>query len=148
MFFNVYLHSRNIRAPFRFALIGGNLTAQSTRNHRKLEIEFIFQRRCCKLSFLFPPHRQSAPRRACSQAINIVQSTLCKTDTFATWHHVPVLERRVCLTEIQLQLSLSTTDTLGQKKVAVVERFKQESMYHGHPTSIFGKYLFGRRFEN
>ena len=50
-----------IRAPFRFALIVGNLTAQSTRSHRKLETEFIFQRRCCKLSFLFPPHHQSAP---------------------------------------------------------------------------------------
>ena len=27
-----------------------------------------FQRRSCKLSFLFPPCRQSAPRTACSQA--------------------------------------------------------------------------------
>ena len=26
-------------------------------------------------------------------------------------------------------MKLSTTDTLGQKKVAVVERYKQESMY-------------------
>ena len=40
-----------------------------------------------------------------------------------------VLESLVRLIEIQLQLNLSTTDTLGQKKVAVVERFKQESMY-------------------
>ena len=77
-------------------------------------------------SFSRPTTR--APRRAFSPAINIVQSTFSKTDSFATWHHVPVLERRVCLTEIQLQLSLSTTDTLGQKKVAVVERFKQESI--------------------
>ena len=28
---------------------------------RELEVEFKFQRRSCKLSFLFPPRRQSAP---------------------------------------------------------------------------------------
>ena len=33
------------------------------------------------------------------------------------------------LDEFTMQLKLSTTATLGQKKVAVVERFKQESMY-------------------
>ena len=44
-----------IRARFRFALIGRNLTAQSTGSHRELEVEFKFQRRSCKLSFLFPP---------------------------------------------------------------------------------------------
>ena len=32
------------------------------------------------------------------------------------------------LTCFQIQLNLSTTDSLGQKKVAIVERFKQESM--------------------
>ena len=48
-------------ARFRFALIGGNLTAQSTGSPGD------FQTRSCKLSFLFPlPAR--APRRACSQA--------------------------------------------------------------------------------
>ena len=51
-----------IRARFRFALIGGNLKAQSTGSHRKLDAEFKFQRRSCKLSFLFPTHRQSAPQ--------------------------------------------------------------------------------------
>ena len=44
-----------IRARFRFALIGRNLKAQSTGSHRELEVEFKFQRRSCKLSFLFPP---------------------------------------------------------------------------------------------
>ena len=44
-----------LRARFRFALIGRNLTAQSTGSHRELEVEFKFQRRSCKLSFLFPP---------------------------------------------------------------------------------------------
>ena len=48
-----------IRTHFPFALIGGNLTAQSTG---ELEAEFKFQRRSCKLSFLFPLHRQSAPK--------------------------------------------------------------------------------------
>ena len=49
-------------ACFRFALIGGNLTAQSTGSHGELEEEFKFQRRrSCKLPFLFPPRRQSAP---------------------------------------------------------------------------------------
>ena len=45
-----------IRTHFHFALIGGNLTAQLTG---ELEAEFKFQRRSCKLSFLFPLHRQS-----------------------------------------------------------------------------------------
>ena len=57
-----------IRARFRFALIGGNLKAQSTGSHRKLDAEFKFQRRSCKLSFLFPTRRQRT-RRACSQAM-------------------------------------------------------------------------------
>ena len=47
-----------IRIHFPFALIGGNLTAQSPG---ELKAEFKFQRRSYKLSFLFPPHRQSAP---------------------------------------------------------------------------------------
>ena len=50
-----------IRARFRFALIGGNLTAQSTGATGELEVEFKFQRRSCKLSFLFPPRRKSSP---------------------------------------------------------------------------------------
>ena len=50
-----------IRARFRFALIGRNLKAQSTGSHRELEVEFKFQRRCCKHSFLFPPRFWSAP---------------------------------------------------------------------------------------
>ena len=47
-----------IRARFRFALIGGNLAAQSKGSRGKLEVEFNFQRRSCKLAFLFPPRRQ------------------------------------------------------------------------------------------
>ena len=52
-----------IRACFRFPLIGGNLTAQSTARKAtgELEAEFKFQRRSCKLSFLFPPSHQRAP---------------------------------------------------------------------------------------
>ena len=53
---------------FRYALIGGDLTAQSTGSRgttRELEVEltveFKFQRRSWKLSFLFTPRRQSAP---------------------------------------------------------------------------------------
>ena len=34
---------------------------------------------------------------------------------------------------LKLELNLFTTDSLGQKKVAVVERFKQESMYGQSP---------------
>ena len=49
-----------IRVRFRLALIGVNLTSQSTESHTgELEVEFKFQRRSCKLSFLFPPRRQS-----------------------------------------------------------------------------------------
>ena len=55
MFFNVCLHSHSDHFPF--ALIGGNLTAQSTG---ELEAEFKFQRNSCKVSFLFPPNRLSA----------------------------------------------------------------------------------------
>ena len=43
-------------ARFCFSVIGGNMTAQSTRSHSG------------KLSFLFPPRRQSALERVCSQA--------------------------------------------------------------------------------
>ena len=57
----------SICARFRFALFGGNLTAQSTGSPGELEVEFKFHRRSCKLSFLFPPPVR-APRRACSQA--------------------------------------------------------------------------------
>ena len=35
----------------------------------------------------------------------------------------------ISLDEFTILLKLSTTATLGQKKVAVVERFKQESVY-------------------
>ena len=44
-----------------FALICGKLTAQSTGSHIELNVEFKFQRHSCKLPFLFPPCRQSAP---------------------------------------------------------------------------------------
>ena len=54
-----------IRARIRFALIGGILTARRGAIG-ELEVEFKFQRGSCKLSFLFPPRRQSA-RRASSQ---------------------------------------------------------------------------------
>ena len=50
-----------IRARFLFALIGENLTVQSTISHRELEMEFKFQRRNCNLFFPFPPCRQSVP---------------------------------------------------------------------------------------
>ena len=52
-----------IRARFRFALIGGNLTAQPMGSPRGIGggIQFQRERRSCKLSFLFPPRRQSAP---------------------------------------------------------------------------------------
>ena len=57
-----------IRARFRFALIRGKLTAQSTGNHREvgggIQIPETYS---CKLFFLFPLRRQSA-RRARSQA--------------------------------------------------------------------------------
>ena len=52
-----------IRARFRFALIGRNLTAQSTGSLGGLEVELKFQRCSCKLSFLFPLRRQSVPQR-------------------------------------------------------------------------------------
>ena len=43
----------NIRARFCFALVGGNLTAQWMGSPTELEVEFKFQRRSCKVSFLF-----------------------------------------------------------------------------------------------
>ena len=52
-----------IRARFRFALIVGNLTAQSTESLKGIGggIQIPEERRSCKLSFLFPPRHQSAP---------------------------------------------------------------------------------------
>ena len=38
-----------------------------------LEVEFKFQRRSCKLSFLFPPRRQSAPESLLADQLNIVR---------------------------------------------------------------------------
>ena len=42
----------------------------------ELEVEFKSQRRSCKLSFLFPPHRQSAPE-SLLQAILLFASFSC-----------------------------------------------------------------------
>ena len=50
-----------VHSRFRFMLIGRNLTAQSRRSHRGIGGGMKFQRCSCKLSFLFPPYRQSAP---------------------------------------------------------------------------------------
>ena len=50
-----------IRVRCCFGLIGGNLTVQSKASHREIGGGIQFQRRSCKLSFLFPPRRQSAP---------------------------------------------------------------------------------------
>ena len=60
-----------ILARFRFALIGGNLTAQSSRSHRGTGVELKFQRPSCKLSFLFPPRRQSAPESSLAGYVNV-----------------------------------------------------------------------------
>ena len=38
----------------------------------ELEVEFKFQRRSCKLSFLLPPRRQSAPESLLAGQLNIV----------------------------------------------------------------------------
>ena len=59
VFFNVCLHSRwfRLRADW-FAEIW-QLSRRGTTG--ELEVEFKFQRRSCKLSFLFPPSLQSAP---------------------------------------------------------------------------------------
>ena len=48
-----------IRAPFRFAMIDGNLTAQSTGSPRGIGggIQIPETYCSCKLSFLFPPCR-------------------------------------------------------------------------------------------
>ena len=67
MCFSMFVY---IRGRFRFTLTGGSLTARSTGATGELEVEFKFQRRSCKFSFLFPPRSQTAraPRRACSLA--------------------------------------------------------------------------------
>ena len=51
-----------IRSRFRFALIGGNLTAQFTGNHRGIEGGIQIPETLLQvLGFLFSPRRQSAP---------------------------------------------------------------------------------------
>ena len=61
--FSMFFH---IRAHFCFALIGGNLTAQSMGSHRGRDVV------ASSPSFSRPAAR--APRRACSQATNVVTS--------------------------------------------------------------------------
>ena len=56
-FFNVCL----ILARFRFALIGGNLAAQSTGSHRGIGGGIQILETSFKMFFLFPLRRQSAP---------------------------------------------------------------------------------------
>ena len=57
MCFSMFVY---ICAYFCFALIGGNFDNSVDGETRELEVEFKFQRCSCKLSFLFPPHCQSA----------------------------------------------------------------------------------------
>ena len=52
--FSMLVYSRD---RFRFALIGGKLTAHSTGSYRGIR----GGRHSCKLSFLFPPRCQRAP---------------------------------------------------------------------------------------
>ena len=56
VFFNVCLHLR----PFPLCADWRNLAAQSTGSHRGIG-ERVERVRSYKLSFLFPPRRQSAP---------------------------------------------------------------------------------------
>ena len=63
MCFSMFFH---IRAHFRFAVMGGNLTAQSTGSHRGRDVV------ASSPSFYRPATR--APRRACSQATNVMTS--------------------------------------------------------------------------
>ena len=65
-----------IRARFRFALIGGNLTVQSTGSHREIGGDVVAN----SPSFSRPATRAS--RRACSQAKKRIQALweTCKTD--------------------------------------------------------------------
>ena len=51
-YFSMFVY---IRARFRFALIGGQLSRRGATG--ELEVEFKFRKRICKLSFLFPPRR-------------------------------------------------------------------------------------------
>ena len=52
-----------LRARFRFAMIEGNLTAQSMESPRGIGggIQILETYCSCKLSFLFPPCRSGAP---------------------------------------------------------------------------------------
>ena len=61
--FSMFFH---IRAHFHFALIGGNLTAQSTGSHRGRDVVAYSP------SFSCPAAR--TPRRACSQTTNVMTS--------------------------------------------------------------------------
>ena len=70
-FFSMFVY---IPVRFLFALIGGDLPAQSTGCHR--EVELKFQKRSCISSPSFFRPAARAPRRACSQAFNEPKSTL------------------------------------------------------------------------
>ena len=61
--FLMFVH---IRARFSFALIGGDLTAQSTGSHRGIGDGIQIPELQALLPFSFPP--LGSPRKACSQA--------------------------------------------------------------------------------
>ena len=69
IFFHICIH-------FHFALIGGNLTAQSMGSHRG-------QRRSCKLSFLFPPSHLGA-QKVCTGLLELESLTMgvCFSQSF------------------------------------------------------------------
>ena len=79
--------ARVFQCLFTFALVSAwrwlaeiwQLSRRGTTG--ELEVEFKFQRRGCKLSFLFPPRRQSAPQSSLvdQQSIQTLLET-CKTD--------------------------------------------------------------------
>ena len=76
---------------FTFALVSASRRlAEIWRLSRRgatgeLEVEFKFQMRSCKLSFLFPPHRQSAPESLIAgftESFVILQRVFVRCDRF------------------------------------------------------------------
>ena len=56
--FSMFVYNR---APFRFVWLAEIWQLTRREATGELGVEFKFQRRSCKLSFLYPPRRQSAP---------------------------------------------------------------------------------------
>ena len=99
-----------LQCLFTFALVSASrwLAKIWQLNRRQLEVEFKFQRRSCKLSFLFPPLRQSTPESLLAGAIKREEEkAIPKLTAFKVKHIVGCYSKFPFLPQITIRLSIS-----------------------------------------